>query len=94
MTPQYSHRRSKFASRFPNAIREYRLKMGWTQRQLAKHIGCSKSAIGDWELGLSRPDVVTAVRMAKKLNTLTEALYQNFYSGAGDAAKAIDVQNT
>lgn len=80
MSPQFTPRRSKFRSRFPNQIREYRMRLGWTQRELARQVGCAKSTISAWEQGLSLPNAVTAVQMAKKLGTLAESLYHAFYS--------------
>ena len=41
---------------YGDKIREYRLKRGLNQPQLAKMIGVSKNAIPNWEAGRTRPD--------------------------------------
>lgn len=79
MQVQYTPRLSRHAPRFPNRIREYRLKAGLTQRKLAQMLGRGKDAVSSWERGLSLPSVPKLMRMAKVLGTLAEALYQEFY---------------
>jgi len=37
--------------RFGRRLRELRLKQGWTQAQLAKHLGLDRSYLGDVERG-------------------------------------------
>ncbi len=77
---QYTSRPSRHAPRFPNRIREYRLKAGLSQRKLGALLGRGRNAISSWERGLTKPDVTLGVRMAKTLATLVESLYQDFYS--------------
>ncbi|MEO7868082.1 MAG: helix-turn-helix transcriptional regulator, partial [Candidatus Eisenbacteria bacterium] len=67
--------------RFPNTIREYRLKAGLSQRKLAAMLGRSKDAVSSWERGLNLPSVPQLMRMAKILGTLAESLYHEYYSG-------------
>jgi len=80
MEVQITPRPSRHAPRFPNKIREYRLKAGLSQRKLAKLLGRGRNAVSSWERGLTRPDVTLGVRLAKVLDTLAEALYMDFYS--------------
>lgn len=80
MEVQYTPRVSRHAPKFPNAIREYRLKAGLSQRSLARLLGRGRNAVSSWERGLTRPDVTLGVRMAKILATLAESLYWDFYS--------------
>ena len=80
MPIQHTLRPSRHAPRFPNRIREYRLKAGLTQRKLADFLGRGRDAISSWERGLSLPSVPKLMRMAKVLGTLAEALYQDFYT--------------
>ncbi|MCC6653003.1 MAG: helix-turn-helix transcriptional regulator [Candidatus Eisenbacteria bacterium] len=75
LTPRPSHR----AVRFPNAIREYRLKAGLSQRKLAAMLGRSKDAVSSWERGQNLPSIPLLMRMAKILDTLAESLYHDFY---------------
>ena len=80
MEVQLTPRASRHSPRFPNNIREYRLKAGLSQRRLGALLGRGRNAVSSWERGLTRPDVTLGVRMAKALATLVEALYQDFYS--------------
>src|SRR5258706_5747783 len=80
MEVQYPPRGSKHAPRFPNTIRECRLRAGLSQRKLGALLGRGRNAISSWERGLTKPDVTLGVRMAKTLATLVESLYQDFYS--------------
>jgi len=89
MPAQHTPRPSRHAPRFPNRIREYRLKAGLTQRKLAGVLGRGRDAVSSWERGLSLPSVPKLMRMAKVLGTLAEALYHDFYSSfpnEGDTA--------
>jgi transcriptional regulator with XRE-family HTH domain len=79
MEVQLTPRPSRHPVRFPNAIREYRLKAGLSQRKLAAMLGRSKDAVSSWERGLNLPSVPLLMRMAKILDTLAEALYRDYY---------------
>ena len=79
MTIQHTPRLSRLEIRFPNCIREYRLKAGLSQRKLAGMLGRSKDAVSSWERGLNLPSVPLLMRMAKILGTLAESLYRDFY---------------
>jgi transcriptional regulator with XRE-family HTH domain len=80
MSAQHTPRASRHPARFPNRIREYRLKAGLTQRKLAENLGRGRNAVSSWERGLSLPNVPKLLRMAKVLGTLAESLYMDFYS--------------
>jgi len=80
MPIQHTPRPSRHSPRFPNKIREYRLKAGLSQRKLAETLGRGRNAVSSWERGLTLPSVPRLLRMAKILNTLSEALYQDFYA--------------
>lgn len=56
-------------------IRIYRLAAGMDQPTLAKQLGYTKTAIGNWELGLSRPDIDNVPKICRLLNIpITELL--------------------
>lgn len=56
-------------------IRKYRRAAGMDQATLAAKLGYTKTAIGNWELGLSRPDVDNVPKLCKELNIpVTELL--------------------
>jgi transcriptional regulator with XRE-family HTH domain len=80
MPVHHTPRLSRHSPRFPNAIREYRLKAGLTQRKLGELLGRTRDAVSAWERGLALPKVPILFRMAKLLNTLTESLYFDLYS--------------
>ena len=79
MTVQYTFRRGTRRAKFPNKIREYRLKAGLSQRKLAELLGRGRSAVSAWERGHVLPTVPNLFRLAKTLDTLAEALYQGLY---------------
>jgi transcriptional regulator with XRE-family HTH domain len=80
MAIQYTQRSPRHAPRFPNRIREYRLKAGLSQRKLGEILGRGRNAISSWERGRTLPNVPRLLRMAKTLGTLAESLYMDFYS--------------
>ena len=80
MHVQHTPRASRHAIRFPNQIREYRLKAGLSQRNLAAMLGRGKDAVSSWERGLALPNVPCLLKMAKILGTLAESLYIDFYT--------------
>src|SRR5262245_42697518 len=80
MEVQHTPRASRHAPRFPNKIREYRLKAGLSQRKLAALLGRGKDSVSSWERGLTLPNVPRLMRMAKVLGTLAESLYMDFYA--------------
>lgn len=80
MEVQLTQRTSKYIPRFPNRIREYRIKAGLSQRQLGVALGHGRNVVSAWERGLSLPPVPKLMQMAKVLDTLAEALYRDYYS--------------
>lgn len=94
MVIQYTQRACRHAARFPNKIREYRLKAGLSQRKLAEVLGRGRNAVSSWERGLTLPSVPRLLKMAKVLGTLAESLYMDFYAtfptdgGMPNSAKA------
>ena len=56
-------------------IRKYRTAVGMDQAALAARLGCTKTAIGNWELGLTRPDIDNVPRICRALKIpVTELL--------------------
>ena len=56
-------------------IRRYRIKAGIDQAALAARLGFTKTAVGNWEHGLTRPDVDTLPRLCEALHIpVTELL--------------------
>ena len=48
-------------------IRKYRTDAGMDQAVLASRLGFTKTAVGNWELGLTRPDIDTIPRLCEVL---------------------------
>lgn len=80
MPAQFTPRLSRHTPRFPNRIREYRLKAGLSQLRLARLLGRGRDAVSSWERGLTLPNVPRLMKMAKILGTLAESLYLEFYT--------------
>ena len=56
-------------------IRKYRTAAGMDQAELASRLGYTKTAIGNWELGLTRPDIDNVPKLCKELHIpVTELL--------------------
>ena len=75
--------RRRSPPRYPNRIREYRLKVGQSQVALARAIGRPLSMVSQWERGRSLPSLPNLFRLSKALNTFAEALYPSFYVPRG-----------
>lgn len=80
MPPQYSSRLRRPSPKNPNEIRHYRLKSGYTQRQVGCLVGVRPSTVSAWERGMSCPSARVLLRLAKELDTLAEGLYPHFYN--------------
>jgi transcriptional regulator with XRE-family HTH domain len=84
MSAQYSARLRRIPTKVPNAIRQYRLKAGLTQGQLARRLKVRPETISTWERGLTCPTVSFLFALAKTLGTLAESLYPQFYFREGE----------
>jgi phage repressor protein C with HTH and peptisase S24 domain len=51
-----------------NLIRDLRTKAGLSQSALGERVGVQKAAVSKWELGQTRPDRTTTVKIARALN--------------------------
>ncbi len=79
MNPQFSSRLRRIQPKVTNEIRRYRLQGGLTQRQLARQLGVRLSTYTGWERGNTCPSLPNIFKLARKLNTLAEGLYPDFY---------------
>ena len=59
---------------FPNLVKA-RIKLGYTQRQMAKFLGYSYSRYANWEVGLRHPRLLEAIRIAQLLGDTVEHLF-------------------
>jgi transcriptional regulator with XRE-family HTH domain len=79
MTPQFTTRVGRLRPKFPNRIREYRLRAGLTQKRLGDLVGKGRSIISAWERGRTLPTLPHVFRLARALSTLSESLYAALY---------------
>ncbi|MCI1965660.1 MAG: helix-turn-helix transcriptional regulator [Oscillospiraceae bacterium] len=70
-------------------IRQLRRERGMTQKELARRIGVSTSAVGMYEQGRREPDTALLARLAAVLDCSTDELLGTAYSG-GDVGDVID----
>lgn len=58
------------------AIYEYRKDQNMTQRELAKAVGITASAITQYETGARKPDIVTLKKLAAALHCTADQLLE------------------
>jgi DNA-binding XRE family transcriptional regulator len=59
---------------FPNLVKA-RIKLGYTQKQMAKFLGYSDSRYANWEVGIRQPRLLEAIRIAQLLGDTVEHLF-------------------
>lgn len=59
---------------FEDNLREARKVKGLTQKEVAKYLGVSQSAVAQYELGAGAPNIKVAVKLAQLLDTTCEEL--------------------
>ena len=59
---------------FSDNLRAAREKYGYSQAELAGLVGVSQPTYAQWETGAKVPTILTAVKLARKLETTCEAL--------------------
>ena len=62
---------------FAENVKRLREEKNYTQAELAKLVGISQPTINDYEKGRKVPTIVTAVDLARKLDTTVEKLVAN-----------------
>ena len=62
---------------FANRVKSIRKERGWTQDDLAKRVGVSRSAVGNWEQGLREPEFETLEAVADVFNVDLDYLVGN-----------------
>jgi DNA-binding XRE family transcriptional regulator len=75
MAYEFSLRRSRRPAKYPNRIRECRIRRGWNQRELGSRIKVPRSTIAAWERGYVLPAVIAAIHLAEALDTSVQALF-------------------
>lgn len=70
---------------FQQRLRQQREAMGMTQAELAERLGVSKSAVGNYETGVSMPREEILLKLFAALETEPNFLFQDSFSAAGEA---------
>lgn len=58
------------------ALKEYRVKKGYTQTQVAEALGVTPVCITQWESGVRRPNVVLLKKLAELLECTADDLLE------------------
>lgn len=58
-------------------LRELRLKLGWSQEELAERMGSDRTYISDMERGMRNPSLKTLARLASTLDVTIGQLCDN-----------------
>ncbi|MBQ9461183.1 MAG: helix-turn-helix transcriptional regulator [Clostridia bacterium] len=58
------------------ALKEYRVKKGYTQTQIAEALGVTPVCITQWESGVRRPNVVMLKKLAELLGCTADDLLE------------------
>ena len=59
------------------SLREHRLKVGWTQAQVAEQLGVQPSAVTMWETGERKPNIIVLKRLADLFGCTTDELLKD-----------------
>jgi transcriptional regulator with XRE-family HTH domain len=63
----------------PNNLKEFRLKAGLTQKQVAEMLGLQcEDRLSHWEKGIAMPNIINLMKLMKIYNTNLESLYSSF----------------
>lgn len=74
-----------------NRIKQARLVLGMSQEELAKSVGVTKGAIGNYETDVSRPKEQILVALMKVLNIDANYIYQDYIQSTNLPAKKNDI---
>jgi transcriptional regulator with XRE-family HTH domain len=72
-------------------IRQARLKAGLSQAQLAKEVGVSAGAIGNYESGYSSPKDEILYTLMRVLNVDANFIYQDFISPSANKSEVDEI---
>lgn len=64
----------------PNNLKEYRLKAGLTQKDVARKLGFTNEvSICHWEQGKNIPNLINLLKLSKVYNAPIHILYSNLF---------------
>ena len=63
--------------KYPNKLKEFRLKAGYTQKQVANHLKMQcENRLSHWEKGTSVPSIPNGLKLCKLYKTKMEEVYE------------------
>ena len=68
------------------ALREYRTRKGYTQKQIAEIMGVVPSCVTQWESGTRKPNLVMLKKLAGVLECTTDDLLKTITTERTDAS--------
>lgn len=72
--------KTKTQTKYPNSVMRYRVRLGYTQEQLAMLLGCRRAqTVGRMERGTALPGLLTTLKLSAALRTPVEFLYQETF---------------
>jgi len=63
------------AERLTNSLRDERVRLGWTQAELAERVGVSRKTINTVENGVFVPSTTLALKLAAAIGKPVESLF-------------------
>ena len=58
------------------ALRKYRTKKGFTQKEIAEKMGVAPSCVAQWESGVRKPDLINLKKLTKILGCTADDLLE------------------
>ncbi len=77
---------------FSNRLRQARGRLGLTQGELAKRLGCTKSAIGNYENGVSSPKEEILLKLFDVLEVDPNFLFQDSFLLPADSFSPFEAE--
>lgn len=74
---------------FSNNLRRLRQSKGYTQEQVADHLGVSPQSVSRWECGATLPDVMLLPQIARLYNITVDDLYKENANGYANYAQRL-----
>lgn len=64
---------------YPNSLRKYRKRLGYSQKKAARIIGVTVSQISRWEHGERSPDLIRLIQLSVLYRTSLGELYEELF---------------
>jgi len=74
-------------------IKELRIKFGITQKELAKHLGCTEIMVSRYELGVSQISIPQLIKVSRVLNISVTSFFENIEGSIPSTTKGANFKN-